>query len=252
MANPSEAIVMGALLLVVLAAAGFYFYSRLAYTEKRLGFMETILMDIKLAMEQEEELAAAAMAAAGGKGSPAGAYAPAPYEPSPPVPSPPSSEEKEQQFYASILKSVEEVAPIQADSEGVQGTRLDTLEATVGSLFPGEATTTEAEPVAVATVPVAVESVNYDSMSKKDLESLAEKKGIRVPKRAGRAEIISLLRRTETVASSSEKQEESTSAPTSVNVEGSLLASAGNTDGEFAVDLGQPSGSAVDAEEVGF
>jgi hypothetical protein len=256
MAGPSEAIVMGALLLVVVAAACFYFYSRLTYTEKRLGFMESVLMDIKLAMEQEEEMAAAAaaMPAKAYGGSPA-AYTPAPMEPeaADTLAAPPSPEEKEQQFYASILKSVEEVAPVQADADGVQGTRLDSLENSVGAMFPGE-TLASAAPVESA-VP-AQAGVNYDAMSKKELETLAEKRGVRVPKRAGRAEIISLLRRTETVASSSVKQEESPSVAPGTNVEGSLLASANNTDGEFAVELGQPqdqgNGPVVDAEEVGI
>ena len=246
----NESLMVGALLLVLFGAACFYLYTRLAYAEKRIGFMETILMDIKLAMEAEEEMAAAA--AAGARGSGPAAPAPEFAAPAHLAPFEPKEVEDvaggEQEYYKSVLSSVEERAVETANADGAQGTNLDELEATAGSRFPGE----EEAPVVAAAAPVvrpAVAGPNYDNMSKKELEALAEKRGIRVTKRQGRAEIISLLRRSEPVASVSENQEEASEGHVEGNAASSLFPNAASLDGDFPVDLGQ--GDAQAAEQSG-
>lgn len=50
----AEAIFVAAMLLLLIGAMGFYFYSRMAYNEKKMNLLETILLDIKMMMEMED------------------------------------------------------------------------------------------------------------------------------------------------------------------------------------------------------
>jgi hypothetical protein len=49
-----EVVFVAAILLLLIGAMGFYFYSRMVYTEKKINLLETILLDIKMMMEMEE------------------------------------------------------------------------------------------------------------------------------------------------------------------------------------------------------
>ena len=49
-----EVLFVAAILLLLIGAMGFYFYSRMIYTEKKINLLETILLDIKMMMEAEE------------------------------------------------------------------------------------------------------------------------------------------------------------------------------------------------------
>lgn len=51
----NEVFVVGALLLMLMGAAAFFLYSRLVYAERKIGLIESILLDIKMTMEAEEE-----------------------------------------------------------------------------------------------------------------------------------------------------------------------------------------------------
>jgi hypothetical protein len=46
-----EAVTIGLFLVLVFGAVSFYLYSRLSYTEKRLGLMENMLLDIKMGID---------------------------------------------------------------------------------------------------------------------------------------------------------------------------------------------------------
>ena len=49
----SESLTIGLLLALVFGALFFYLYSRVAYSEKRVGLIENILIDIKMNQEQQ-------------------------------------------------------------------------------------------------------------------------------------------------------------------------------------------------------
>ena len=52
----SEVLFLSAVLLLLIGAMGFYFYSRVAYTEKKVNLLESILLDIKMNMDMEAPL----------------------------------------------------------------------------------------------------------------------------------------------------------------------------------------------------
>jgi len=52
----SEVLFLSAVLLLLIGAMGFYFYSRVAYTEKKVNLLESILLDIKMNMDMETPL----------------------------------------------------------------------------------------------------------------------------------------------------------------------------------------------------
>ena len=45
---------MASVLLLLIGAMGFYFYTRILYTEKKISLLETILLDIKMMLEMED------------------------------------------------------------------------------------------------------------------------------------------------------------------------------------------------------
>jgi len=47
----SESATIGILLVLIFGAVSFYLYSRINYTEKRMGLMENMLLDIKMSIE---------------------------------------------------------------------------------------------------------------------------------------------------------------------------------------------------------
>jgi hypothetical protein len=52
----SEVLFLSAVLLLLIGAMGFYFYSRVAYTEKKVSLLESILLDIKMNMDMENQM----------------------------------------------------------------------------------------------------------------------------------------------------------------------------------------------------
>ena len=52
----SEVLFLSALLLLMMGAMAFYFYSRVTYTEKKVNLIESILLDIKMNMDMETQL----------------------------------------------------------------------------------------------------------------------------------------------------------------------------------------------------
>lgn len=156
----SESATIGILLLLIFGAVSFYLYSRINYTEKRMGLMENMLLDIKMGLEsmhkEEPEFV------------PEPVGAPRPMESSEAEPLP-----EEETYYQSVLAQAGE------------------NEAAV--------TETEAETEAEGTEAVHEEkpavSMNYESMTKDDLIALAEKRGVKVGKRPGRKDLIAALKK---------------------------------------------------------
>lgn len=156
----SESATIGILLLLIFGAVSFYLYSRINYTEKRMGLMENMLLDIKMGLEsmhkEEPEFV------------PEPVGAPRPMESSEAEPLP-----EEETYYQSVLAQAGENAAAAAVTE----------------------TETEAEGTEVVHEERPVVSVNYESMTKDDLIALAEKRGAKVGKRPGRKDLIAALKK---------------------------------------------------------
>lgn len=95
----NETLIVGALLLVLLGAVSFYLYSRIIYNERKMGLIESILLDIKMNMEMEEERHG--------------------HQHMPPAPTPESkpmmveaveAEEMEEELYKDVLESAQPAA----------------------------------------------------------------------------------------------------------------------------------------------
>lgn len=163
----SESATIGILLLLIFGAVSFYLYSRINYTEKRMGLMENMLLDIKMGLEsmhkEEPEFV------------PEPVGAPRPMESSEAEPLP-----EEETYYQNVLAQAGENAAAAAVTERETET---------------EAEGTEAEGTEVVHEERPVVSVNYESMTKDDLIALAEKRGAKVGKRPGRKDLIAALKK---------------------------------------------------------
>ena len=221
MAILSEALAIGIFISLLFGAACFYLYSRISYTEKRLSMMESLLVDIKMMMESAEH--DAAHGAEVMPLTPATAYAGAPID----VASLPSArrsepEEEDESAYAAVLEqAASAAAPAVAKEEA------------------------EAEADTNASAPLEKQKVgpNYDSMTRAELATLAEQGGIRFNKRAGRGELITLLRK----AGDSKNGSETTG--TENGSAGSLFPADGPLGGDLSLDSGN-AGAALEEATI--
>lgn len=167
----SESLIIGLIVLLLCGAACFYMYVRMSFLEKKFVVIESILVDIRVAMDSlmMEHMVEppAPIAMTPGVGMP------------PPVPSKsPEEAIPEESFYSSILEQAHDAAEV------VQGGQ--TADAVLESF---ESSKEQKEVAPVATKP------SLDSMTRSELVSLAESKGIRVKRSMQKGEILSLLRR---------------------------------------------------------
>lgn len=147
----NESIFTTAILLLLVGAMGFYFYTRIAYTDKKLGLLESLLLDLKMHMDMEAPL-----------------HIPPPTKEAEPF-EPEDSEElkaDEAAMYTSVMESA------------------------AATDVPDEVVVTMAADVTASTV-------DYDSMGREDLMTLAQKKGLRVTKSMKKGAIVNLLRESE-------------------------------------------------------
>ena len=147
----NESIFVTAILLLLVGAMGFYFYTRIAYTDKKLGLLESLLLDLKMHMDMEAPLHI-----------PPPVKEPEPFEP-------------------------EDSEELKADEAAMYTSVMDSAAATG---VPEEVVVTVA-------VDSPASAVDYDSMSREDLMSLAQKKGLRVTKSMKKGAIVNLLRESE-------------------------------------------------------
>jgi hypothetical protein len=151
-----------------MGAAAFFLYSRLIYAERKIGLIESILLDIKMSMEMEEEHAHALPPKEAPVFSPVvdetGSGPTGTVNPSGP------STEDDIAYYSSVIES--------ATSEASQ----------VASEVP--------EPV-----PAPASALNYDAYTRDELAAIAEKRGLRVTKRMSKGAITDLLRGSEQTSS---------------------------------------------------
>jgi len=165
--NMGETVVVALLAFLLLGAMAFYFYARITYTEKKIGLLESILLDIKLTMEAEEHSAWGHGVKPKGVASNASAApAPAPVSAENEV----SDESGDAEYYNSVMESAALDVSGMVVSEGLDN-EIDVI---------GSSSASDLE--------------DYDSMTRDELGALAEKRGVRVTKRMTKLTVINLLR----------------------------------------------------------
>jgi hypothetical protein len=158
----SESLTVGILLTLVFGAIFFYLYTRVAYTEKRLSLIESILLDIKMStenmMREEPE------------------YAPEPVTEPEPLETKEVEALPEEEYYQNILQA--------AGSEEEGETKNVEIVAGARNSAPSN-------------VIVNKLSVNYESMTKDELKSECDKRNIKYRKNSGRNDLINALRKSD-------------------------------------------------------
>ena len=214
----SEAIIIGLVVLLLSVAISFYIYARLSFLEKKVSVMESILVDVRVALDS-------IMSEHMHHPPPA----PISYTPgvqlSTPAPIQPSETETvpEENFYSSVLEQAHDKVP----QDGV------TAEKALESFDDDKSAPADTTNVVVTSTSSV--GPNIDAMTRQELVSLAESKGLRVKRSLNRAEVLALLRR------SNPTQNDSVSTGTE-NVSGSAgntLQAGASLDGSVPVDLDQ-------------
>jgi hypothetical protein len=156
-----DALIVGLVVLVVCGAAFFYLYMRISFYERKGSMMESVIVDLKMAIDS--------LMSSGFRGGASIPVSPAPEEApvqlSGPVPLESSESEPipEESFYSSVLEQAHEEVDISED-------------ATVGPEIPSANT-------------------EFETMTKNDLLAEAEKRGLRARKNMNRTDLLTLLRR---------------------------------------------------------
>ena len=177
----SESLTIGLLFALIFGAFFFYLYSRVSYSEKRVGLIEKILLDIKDNLEQQ------------------------PVHVLPPVP-PSITFQQVAKPYPSISVNL---PPPKVVTPQLKEITIDELQVPV-VIDPiseeiyndvmneahNEAKTEEREEREESQGQAKV-TVNYESMTKDELLEIAKNKGLRVGNRPGRDKLIQLIRKSE-------------------------------------------------------
>ena len=170
----SEVLFISAILLLLVGAMGFYFYSRVSYTDKKIGLLESILMDIKMNMDMETQL-----------------QIPPPLKEAEPF-EPEDSEELKPADTAMYAAAIEEAS--------------------------SEAATDSVEDVPAPSAPAPPD---YDSMSREELNAIAEKRSLRVTKSMKKPAVINLLRESDKNTSTLNDTEGNAGVHATLSTEGS-------------------------------
>ncbi len=180
---------MGIVLALVFGSLLFYIYSRLMQVEKRMALTENILLDLKMATEST----LLAMGQMSGDHDHGQADHVQPISGPEPLPSQEVEELHEEDFYKNILSSAPtETVDVEENSESAAADVLKEIQLT---------DSTSARSSEKASVPKV--EPNYESMSLKELRSLAKQKGLQVNSHAGKKEIIDTLKKGPTVEAGS-------------------------------------------------
>ncbi len=230
-----ETLLVNAIVVLLCAGACLYLYIRVSFMEKKISMMESILVDVKVAMDsflQEESN--------GGPVNPipisssSGSYS-APVELGPGASLGENEAETipEENFYSSVLAAAHEEAGVSATE--ASGTSAE--EALAGIQNAETAAVEADEPLGTVSTSAPQVGPNYDAMTKQELTTLAEQRGLRAKKTMNRSELINLLRRSESA------QNHGSTTGSDGNVAGSIGSSifpaTESLDGDFPVDLGQ-------------
>ena len=157
MVGLSDSVTVGILLLLIFGAAAFYLYSRMTQNEKRLSLLENLLLTLKISTE----------ASLSGPDLVEAVSSPAPLESQ-------DVDQVNEEEYADMLKSVPAVQPAAMTEESAEE-MLRSME--VGQ--PNESKTEV--------------TVNYESMTVKELQGLAKERGL--PSMTRKKELIEALKR---------------------------------------------------------
>jgi len=169
----SEVLFISAILLLLVGAMGFYFYSRVSYTDKKIGLLESILLDIKMNMDMEAQPLR----------MPPPLKEPEPFEPE-------DSEELKPADTAMYAAAIEEAS-----------------------------NQTDEVPALVAEAPAS--PPDYDSMSREELNAIAEKRSLRVTKSMKKPAVINLLRESDKNTSTLNDTEGNAGVHATLSTEGS-------------------------------
>jgi len=206
----SEALIIGLVVLLLCGAMSFYMYVRLTFLEKKVTVMESILVDVRVAldtvmMEHNPPPPVPISHTPGAELS-----APAPLDPSE------SEAIPEENFYSTVLEQAHEKED--ADKE-------------VAPEAPEATASTE------VTASTVVEP-NYDAMTRKELAALAEKKGLRVKRDMNRSDVLGLLRRSNPTENDQVSTgTENVSGPVGASLDGSLPVDLANNGAELEGSL---------------
>jgi len=161
----SETLIVSVLFVLLLAAATFYFHSRMLYSERKIDLLENILLDIKMNMEMMSDQENGHLPGAVPSSNKVVA----------------SNEKDEMAFYNSILEEVKTDASTPVLPDGPTG-------------LEGPSEDVAHDIATAAASAAAVPQVNYDDMTREDLVLLVEKRGLRATKRMSKQNIAALLR----------------------------------------------------------
>jgi len=161
MVGLSDSVTVGILLLLIFGAAAFYLYSRMTQNEKRLSLLENLLLTLKISTE----------ASLSGPDLVEAVSSPAPLESQ-------DVDQVNEEEYADMLKSVP-AAPTAPMTEESAEEMLRSME--IG-MEVGQANGSKTEV-----------TVNYESMTVKELQGLAKERGL--PSMTRKKELIEALKR---------------------------------------------------------
>lgn len=170
----TDATVVGITLLMLLGAVAYYFYHRMDMLERKLGLMENILLDLKVATEQT--LLASSDPPERDVGPRTGLYSEL------------SEMQEERQYKPSTPRSsTDETGVFPVSNEGARELFVDTQ--------PRARTPPQSVQVSREERSTPAVSVNYEAMTYKELTALAKQRGLSGLRNASKAQIIDAIRR---------------------------------------------------------
>lgn len=174
MAAISDAVVIGIVLGLVFAAVSYYLYSRVGQLERKVGLLENIMLDLKVTTEQSILSATE------------------PPEPaSPKIISQPAHVEQsteELQTYRDVISQAQAQASTESNAVATEQYAQDSF----------VESSPRVRPQTIPSVQMERESsgltVNYESMTYKELTQLCKQKGITGTRNQSKAQLIEFLR----------------------------------------------------------
>lgn len=170
----TDATVVGITLLMLLGAVAYYFYHRMDMLERKLGLMENILLDLKVATEQT--LLASSDPPEHDVGPRTGLYSEL------------SEMQEERQYKPPTPRSsTDETEVFPVSNEGARELFVDTQ--------PRARTPPQSVQVSREERSAPAVSVNYEAMTYKELTALAKQRGLSGLRNASKAQVIDAIRR---------------------------------------------------------
>lgn len=184
----SDTLTMGIVLALVFGSLIFYLYSRLLQVEKRMALTENILLDLKMATENT-------LLAMGSHEHDEQAERVEPVSGPEPVQSQEVEEIREEDFYKNVLATASSSTEIYPEDSSPESAAADVLK----EIQLTDSTTGREK----TSVNVTKVEPNYESMSLKELKSLAKSRGLQITSHAGKKEVIDTLKKGSTVEAGS-------------------------------------------------